>query len=220
MKVRSRGHGAALVISAIAFAAVAAVACGPDSPANVPSIDARLQPDAAPAPDALATDAPAPDKDAPDPFAYAFWSFDFCHSENLEDSNGNRNPAIRTPSVGCVSGVSSLGLAFAADGDMVTVPEPHSFSFAAGFTLGAWINPSSLDGTKTIFRWGSDPTRLSTLRLESGKLRLDLTLDDGRTVLVFAETDVRIGTFQHVAATFDGIALVLYLEGIEVGRVV
>ena len=59
---------------------------------------------------------------------------------------------------------------------------------------------------------------LSTIRFGSAvRLRARVRIDGRVTTLIAASGDLQTGVWQHAALTYDGSALRLYLDGVEVG---
>lgn len=95
---------------------------------------------------------------------------------------------------------------------------PSYFGGARPFTLMAWVNPANTAGTQYI---------LSDLLLsgdEPSSGHIALALRDGRPALYFAGRwldaqggPVSIDDWTHVAATFDGRSVTLYIDGVNSG---
>jgi hypothetical protein len=148
------------------------------------------------------------------------WSFDDCNSfrTNLSDSGPNGNTAFRSVSVACTTGISvgAVGLAN-KDDDIVYVPDQPTFTFDAGVTVAAWFNATSTNQTRTLFRKrDSEDNSSLALVLNGGKYQMVVKLTNGKLVSVTAPKKAKAGVWTHVAGTYDGTTLRLYVDGAEV----
>ncbi len=150
------------------------------------------------------------------------WNFDNCNPSRTElfDSSGNGDTAFRAVSVTCSEGASFGAVSLAdKDNDIVYVPDQPFFNFAAGVTVGAWFNATSTNRTSTLFRKRDDGSSSSfVLLLNDGKYQFVVNLSDGRAASVSAPGRAKTGVWTHVAATYDGMILRLYVDGREVAR--
>jgi hypothetical protein len=148
--------------------------------------------------------------------AQGFWRFDDCNMDRTElfDSTFNGNhTAYRSVTAFCRPGVMNSGIGFDEDDDLVLVPDQPSFVFSEGFTVAAWVKPVALGGVRTIFRKREDGTSTFVL-VENGKnFQIVISLANGKAADV--QAPATLDRFTHVAATYDGIFLKLYLDGVE-----
>jgi endoglucanase len=158
----------------------------------------------------------------------AFWMFDDCNaaSTELQDSATSSfapsgtpisHPAFRAVSVACVASNDGEGVQISGSDDLVYAPDQPDFVFSRGLTIAAWINPVSVAGTQTIARKRLDGTSSFTLAIDSKKLTFVVRLTSGRLVGVTAP--VKAGRFTHVAGTYDGQQVLLYLNGAVAAKV-
>ncbi|HEX7839257.1 MAG TPA: LamG domain-containing protein, partial [Kofleriaceae bacterium] len=146
-----------------------------------------------------------------------FWSFDDCSPDRAELFSANpAETAYRSVGVSCAPGVRGSAVALAAQEDLVYVPDEPYFTFGDGITVAAWFKPTGLDRTQTLFRKRDKGTSAFALVLHRGRFRFVIDLGDGHAASVTAPGPARVGEFQHVAASYDGAALRLYLDGHEV----
>jgi len=159
--------------------------------------------------------APTPGLTAgPDPDS---WTFDDCNSFQTQlFPTFTSNTAFRSVNVACVPGVSGQGVAIAATEDIVYVPDQPTFTFEQGVTVAAWFKPTTASGTKTLMRKRDRDTSSFALLLSGGKFQFVISLGSGRAASVTAPTKAKLGVYQHVAATYDGTTMRLYVDGAEV----
>src|ERR1051325_2138754 len=141
------------------------------------------------------------------------WEFDDCNQNrtDLQDSSFNAHTAFRSISVACVTGMIQQGIGIDQDEDLVYVPDQPDFTFENGVTVGAWVNPNKLNGVRTIFRKRESGTSTFVLLTNGRNYQFVIRLANGRAASVSAPA--KAGIFTHVAATYDGQALRLYLNG-------
>ncbi|HVZ72634.1 MAG TPA: LamG domain-containing protein [Polyangia bacterium] len=145
--------------------------------------------------------------------AQGFWKFDDCNMSRTEllDSTFNGHTAFRAVSAACATGIDGQGLAIAHTDDLVYVPDQPTFTFDNGLTVAAWVKPTKLGGVRTIFRKREDGTSTFVLAENGKTYQLVIRLANGRAADVSAPAT--LNTFTHVAGTYDGKELRLYLNG-------
>ena len=158
---------------------------------------------------------PGPTRNLPGD-AQGFWRFDDCNMDRTElfDSSfiGNHT-AFRSTTAFCRPGILNTGIGFDEDDDLVLVPDQPNFVFSEGFTVAAWVKPTDLGGVRTIFRKRQEGTSTFVLVENGNKFQIVISLANGKAADVSAPAT--LDKFTHVAATFDGIFLKLYLDGKE-----
>jgi hypothetical protein len=148
--------------------------------------------------------------------AQGFWRFDDCKMDrtDLVDSSFSGNhTAFRSVTAFCRPGILNSGIGFDEDDDLVLVPDQPNFVFSEGFTVAAWVKPTDFGGVRTIFRKRQDGTSAFVLAENGDSFQIVISLANGKAADVKAKAT--LDKFTHVAATFDGIFLKLYLDGQE-----
>ncbi|HEY8926481.1 MAG TPA: LamG domain-containing protein [Polyangia bacterium] len=147
--------------------------------------------------------------------AQGFWRFDDCNMNRTElaDSAFLGHTAFRSVTAFCRPGVSSSGVGFDEDDDLVIVPDQPNFVFSEGFTVAAWVKPVALNGVRTIFRKRQEGTSTFVLAENGQNFQIVINLANGKAADV--QAPATLDKFTHVAATYDGIFLKLYLDGVE-----
>jgi hypothetical protein len=178
---------------------------------------ATIAPDAAqPAPAAPLESACSDCEDGP----LAFWRLDDCNSwsTQLSDSaySAISHPAFRAVSAACVPGASGQAVQLSNKEDVVYAPDQPDFNFDNGLTVAAFITPDRVKGTQSIVRKRFDGTSSFLLAIDDKKLSFVLRLDSGRLAGVSAP--IEAGRTTHVAASYDGSELRLYLDGVLEAR--
>ncbi len=145
--------------------------------------------------------------------AQGLWRFEDCNSSrtDLTDSSFNGHTAFRSVSAACVPAIDNQGIAIAGVDDLVYVPDQPSFTFENGLTVAAWVKPTKLGGVRTIFRKREDGTSTFVLAENGKEFQLVIRLANGKAADVSAKAT--LNAFTHVAGTYDGHELRLYLNG-------
>lgn len=154
-------------------------------------------------------------------FPLGVWSFDDCNEfrTNLFDSSFNQNTAFRSVSVACGAGVGGQAVALAIPSeDIVTVPDQPNFVFDAGVTVAGWFNAASRNQTSSLFRKRHDDTSAFALLIHQGRYKFVVNLGRNRAAAVTSRQRVVTGQWAHVAGTYDGEWLRLYVDGVEVDQ--
>jgi hypothetical protein len=148
--------------------------------------------------------------------AQGVWRFDDCGMERTELSDSSffgSHTAFRSVTAFCRPGVLNSGIGFDEDDDLVLVPDQPNFVFSEGFTVAAWVKPVALGGVRTIFRKREAGTSTFVLVENGNKFQIVISLANGKAADV--QAPATLDKFTHVAATYDGIFLKLYLDGVE-----
>jgi hypothetical protein len=146
--------------------------------------------------------------------AQGLWTFDDCNTirTELSDSSFSSHTAFRSVSTACVPGIINQAVAIDETDDYVYVPDQPSFTFENGVTVAAWVNPTKLGGVRTLFRKREGGTSTFVLLANGKDYQMVVRLASGRAVAVSAHATLNAWT--HVAATYDGSDLKLYLNGV------
>lgn len=146
----------------------------------------------------------------------AFWRLDDCNalSTQLADSAFTSvvsHPAFRSVSASCTEGASAQGVALRRREDVVYAPDQPDFVFDEGLTIAVFIKPDDVRGTQSIVRKREGGTSAFLLAIHDRELRFVVQLEHGRMASISAP--IRPDRYTHVAATYDGRRLRLYLDG-------
>jgi hypothetical protein len=153
------------------------------------------------------------------PGPLASWNFEDCNPERTElRSPTFQFPAFRTVGAACVDGREGQGISLPRPQDMVYAPDQPAFTFDRGVTVAAWVNPSRLGGQRTLFRKREGSTSSFALMLVDR--RFVFVIDRTGRTPASVSAPARAGAWVHVAATYDGERLRLYLDGREAASVV
>lgn len=148
------------------------------------------------------------------------WAFDDCSPDraNLADGTLNANVAYRSIGVACGEGVDgTLGVKLAHRQDIVYVPDQPSFGLDQGVTVAGWFKPTSTGGTDTLFRKRNGDSSSFALVLNNNRFQFVVAVGHF-AISVTAPQRAKAGVYQHVAGSYDGKVLRLYVDGAEVSH--
>lgn len=127
-----------------------------------------------------------------------------------DNNHGTISGATRTP-----VGKSRSGLIFDGVDDSVAVPDSASLDLTTGMTLSAWVKPDTISGKSqdVIFKErGSDGSYALGADGTGSQPRTGFYRAGGWQMAV-APTALTAGQWAHVAGTWDGQSLKLYVNG-------
>lgn len=153
----------------------------------------------------------------------AWWRFDEAGGEAALDASGNGHDGTVKGQVRRVSGRVGQAVAFDGEkGNGVVIPNTDALNPTSAITIETWIKPEPLTREKSyeIVNKAGDRGpgyRLfiswAALRMVSGR---GFGHDYWQVLGRLPEHPIRWGIWHHVAATYDGQAYKLYLNGIDV----
>jgi len=106
----------------------------------------------------------------------------------------------------------------------VLVPDNVSLKLTNGFTIEAWIYPTTLFSLRTIFSKFDPPVVLATnnnsyyLGANNGFVTLRVSPNGRDLTTLTAPQPLRSSQWSHVAASYDGAALRLYVNGLLIAQ--
>ena len=131
------------------------------------------------------------------------------------DTSGNGNTAtLLNGPTWTSAGRFGRGLTFDGVDDTIQLPATETVALSTGFTFEAWIAPTNLFATGSRKLW-SHPS-LALLVTSQGYLYAIGNLTGGYRAF-YSTTTIPVNMWSHVAYTYDGVALRLYINGTEVG---
>jgi PKD repeat protein len=112
------------------------------------------------------------------------------------------------------------GSALSFDGidDWVTLTGTPSLALSTSMTLEAWVYPTALSGWQTVMLQERLDGLAYALYAHDDALRPAVYVHTGADVGAFGETSLPLNTWSHLAGTYDGTTLRLYVNGLEVGQ--
>ena len=170
------------------------------------------------------TAASTPACDPPPPGLISWWRGE----NNANDALGANNGALSPSGAGYAPGLVSEAFQFDGTNGYVSVPDAASLK-PANVTVEGWVwldpnLPSNTGGEQIVFKkntWSAWFEGYSLLKLPvangdgTSSERFQFVVSrDGDQVVINSQTIAQRGVWYHVAATYDGNQLVLYVNGV------
>jgi len=152
-----------------------------------------------------------------------WWRFDEGSGEVAKDSSGNGNDGEIT---NCQWVAGKIGKALKFNGEDAFVEVSHSEVLVPDeFTIEAWINPAGLTPASTdpkildrgpmiLSKYGGN-WKGYILLLEGGSGKPSIHIDTPENeIAAVAKEPVKVGTWYHIAGTYDGKKASIYVNGV------
>jgi len=136
----------------------------------------------------------------------------------VADASGAGNHGTATGTTWAAMGRYGTALSFAGTSGWVTVPDSASLDLTTGMTLEAWVNPVQVSGgwRTVIFKQSTNGIAYSLFGA-NGSARPAGQVFIGGEQNAAGTAALPLNTWSHLATTYDGATLRLYLNGTPVG---
>lgn len=149
----------------------------------------------------------------------AAYSFDEGGGASVSDSSGKGNTGTIGTATWSATGRFGKALVFNGSTSMVTIPHSGSLNLTTGMTLEAWVNPSVVKPAWVDVIYKHD----DRFYLESSSTNGSRPVGGAPTASgrseAYAPTPLTPNVWTHLAVTYDGSRLRLYINGTEVSSV-
>lgn len=154
----------------------------------------------------------------------AAYGFNENTGTSANDNSGNNNHGTLTNGpTWTASGRFGSAIAFDGSNDLVNVNDANSLDLTNGMTLEAWVYPTNLTGYKTIiskeratnaFAYtlaANNSTSGSANQRPNARIRIG-----SNNRIVTGTSKLPLNTWTHIATTYDGAIMRLYINGVQV----
>ncbi|ABE52855.1 LamG-like jellyroll fold domain-containing protein [Methanococcoides burtonii] len=150
-----------------------------------------------------------------DPVMSSFWTFNENSGTTVHDSISNLNGDVE--GAAWTTGSNGSGLDFDGTNDHVFVPNSSDFKFTDSITMMAWVNSDVSNTAKIVQKgdWGGYGLGLDIWNGWGASVYFD---GSGSQSLRWGSGVPENGRWYHVAFTYDGSAMRLYVDGREVNN--
>ena len=141
----------------------------------------------------------------------------------VTDASSNGNHGTISGAQWSNSGQYGKALVFDGVNDWVTVSDSPSLDLTTGMTLEAWVYPTALsggstNGWRTVILKQQSTQLAYALYANSNTNRPNSYVYTSSDQGVFGNTQLPLNAWRHLAVTYDGAALKLYVSGTLVGN--
>ena len=141
------------------------------------------------------------------------WGFDEGSGLSVGDASGSGNVGSVVGASWSTAGKFGGALVFNGSNARVNVPDSASLHLTGGMTLEAWVYPATTsNGWRDVVYKGNDNYYLEGSSLNGGRPAGGGTFG-GANANVYAGSALAANTWSHLALTYDGAALRLYVNG-------
>ena len=146
------------------------------------------------------------------------WKMDEGSGSTIDDASINGNDGSITGSPSWVPGIFDQALSLDGSSDYAVVPDDATLDLTDGMTLAAWIKPEAT-GTQQIINKVDGSSGFELFLSSNSPDYVNVQLNGSATYKINSTSMFPTDgtTWMHVAATYDGLDLKLFINGLQEG---
>ncbi|WP_191906879.1 LamG-like jellyroll fold domain-containing protein [Adhaeribacter soli] len=149
----------------------------------------------------------------------AYWKADEGQGLTLSDASDYTNHALLNGSSLWTTGMNGLALQLSGTGQFATAPSRASLEIRNAITLAAWVKPARSGSSQVLIKKGlsgqTDGYELAITSTDKVFFRINqLSEADNFRLNSLATIPTDGNTWVHLAATYDGTTIKLYVNGV------
>ena len=147
----------------------------------------------------------------------AAYGFDAGSGTATADQSGNGNNGSLSDATwaGATAGKFGNALCFNGSSSFVTIPDSSTLDLTTGMTLEAWVRPTTLASWNTVIFKERPGDYAYALYANTGTTARPRNMYNGGDHDIRGTAQVATGAWTHLAATYDGSVLALYVNGTQ-----